>query len=116
MLCILFIYHHFVFIVTPRDWQGVPIPIDNFNIRFRPINKLEEPNHQAVMNLVQENVKEKGEQYQGLLEEIRTRNDVTEDYLNSKYDIYIYIHCENHALTPVYQSTSGRFDTLVCRL
>ncbi|KAL7316394.1 hypothetical protein PS15m_005491 [Mucor circinelloides] len=72
--------------VTPRDWQGVPIPIDNFNIRFRPINKLEEPNHQAVMNLVQENVKEKGEQFQGLIEEIKTRGDVTEEYLNTPLD------------------------------
>lgn len=71
-------------LVTARDWQGVPILIDNFNIRFRPINKLEEPNHQAVMNLVQENVKEKGEQFQGLVEEIKTRSDVSEDYLNSK--------------------------------
>ncbi|KAI8641827.1 ER-golgi trafficking TRAPP I complex 85 kDa subunit-domain-containing protein [Parasitella parasitica] len=72
--------------VTPRDWQGTPISIDNFNIRFRPIHKLEEPDHQAVMNLVQDSVKEKGERYQGLLEEIRTRNDVTEDYLSTPLD------------------------------
>lgn len=57
--------------------------MENFNIRFKPINKLDEPNHRAVMKLVQDEVKQKGEQYEGLVEQIRSRQDVTEEYLNS---------------------------------
>ncbi|KAI8076416.1 ER-golgi trafficking TRAPP I complex 85 kDa subunit-domain-containing protein [Gilbertella persicaria] len=73
--------------VTPRDWQGMPLPIDNFNIRFRPIDKLDEPNHLAIMKLVQDNVKSEGDQVpQDLIKEIRTRHDVTEDYLNTPLD------------------------------
>lgn len=68
-------------IVTARDWQGVPISIDNFNIRIKPINKLEEPNHQAVTKLVQENIKSHNET---VPEHIRNKNDVTEAYLNSE--------------------------------
>lgn len=71
--------------MTARDWQGVPIAIDNFNIRFKPINKLEEPNHQAVMKLVQQNVKSQNETTKESSQHIRNRNDVTEDYLNSKH-------------------------------
>lgn len=56
--------------------------IDNFNVRFKSINKLEEPNHQAVMRLVQDQVKSRGEQYTGNIKKIRNRSDVAEDYLN----------------------------------
>ena len=70
--------------MTVRDWQGTPIAIDDFSVRFRPMNKLDEPNHQAVMKLVQEKVKQKGGQYEGLIEQVRARSDVTEAYLNSK--------------------------------
>ncbi|CAO3654027.1 unnamed protein product [Mucor hiemalis] len=72
--------------ITARDWQGTPIPLENFNIRFKPINKLDEPNHRAVMKLVQDEVKQKGEQYEGLVEEIRSRQDVTDEYLNTPLD------------------------------
>ncbi|KAI8875756.1 hypothetical protein K501DRAFT_280076, partial [Backusella circina FSU 941] len=47
--------------VTPRDSQGVPNPIENFNIRFKHVDKLEEPNHAGIMRLVQEQVKERAE-------------------------------------------------------
>lgn len=37
------------------------------------------------MKLVQDEVKQKGEQYEGLVEQIRSRQDVTEEYLNSMF-------------------------------
>lgn len=100
-------------IVTARDWQGTPIPLENFNIRFKPINKLDEPNHRAVMKLVQDEVKQKGEQYEGLVEEIRSRQDVTDEYLNSM--LWHILYSMTRPLNSFFhQSSFGHFDTLVC--
>lgn len=61
----------------------MPIPIDDFHLRFKPINKLEEPNHQAVLKLVQDEVKHHGQCEP--IKEIRTKNDVDQEYLSSKF-------------------------------
>lgn len=60
----------------------MPTTIDNFNVRFKSIHKLEEPNHQAVMRLVQERVKSGGEKY--IETYIKSKSDVTEEYLSGK--------------------------------
>ncbi|OBZ80858.1 Trafficking protein particle complex subunit 8, partial [Choanephora cucurbitarum] len=73
--------------VTTRDWQGAPLAIDNFNIRFQHVDKLDEPNHLAVMKLVHDNVKAAGSQMaEDQIKEIRTRQDVTDDYLSTPLD------------------------------
>jgi hypothetical protein len=36
------------------------------------------------MKLVQDEVKQKGEQFNGLVEQIKSRTDVTPEYLNSR--------------------------------
>lgn len=60
----------------------MPTTIDNFNVRFKSIHKLEEPNHQAVMRLVQERVKSRGEKH--IETYIKSKSDVTEEYLSGK--------------------------------
>ncbi|KAF7724948.1 Trafficking protein particle complex 8 [Apophysomyces ossiformis] len=73
--------------VSPRDWQGVPIPIDNFNVRFRHINKLDEPNHQAVMGIIDDYVKIRGAEPSATEgPQIKTRADVGEEYLQTGLD------------------------------
>ncbi|KAI8994486.1 ER-golgi trafficking TRAPP I complex 85 kDa subunit-domain-containing protein [Pilobolus umbonatus] len=69
--------------ITVRDWQGLPNALDNFSVRFKPIDKLDEPNHEAVMRLVQERVRENGE---GPIEEIKDRNSISEAYLKTLVD------------------------------
>lgn len=76
------------YLVSPRDWQGVPIPIDNFKVRFRDINKLDEPNHQAMMSLVDDYVRSNAvEQVEPL---IKTAADVNDAYLDSKQHMILY--------------------------
>lgn len=70
------------FLVSPRDWQGVPIPIDNFKIRFRDINKLDEPNHQAMLRLVDDYVRSSAVEEAEPM--IKTAADVNDSYLDSK--------------------------------
>jgi hypothetical protein len=41
------------------------------------------------MKLVQDEVKLSGENFEGFSDEIKSRNDVSEDYLNSKVCLYI---------------------------
>ena len=68
-------------LVSPRDWQGIPFAIDNFNVRFRQLDKLGEPNHQAVISVVDDYVRSKHpHQYH----EIRGPADVNDVYLDSK--------------------------------
>ncbi|KAG1223593.1 hypothetical protein G6F35_004566 [Rhizopus arrhizus] len=85
--------------VTARDWQGVPTTIDNFNVRFKSIHKLEEPNHQAVMRLVQERVKSGGEKH--IETYIKSKSDVTEEYLSVPLDQLTpwYTHFKNAMLS-----------------
>ncbi|KAI8335602.1 ER-golgi trafficking TRAPP I complex 85 kDa subunit-domain-containing protein [Blakeslea trispora] len=73
--------------VTTRDWQGAPLTIDNFNVRFQHVDKLDEPNHAAIMKLVQDSVRTSANKtMKDQINEIKTRQDVTEDYLNTSLD------------------------------
>lgn len=49
------------------------------------MNKLDEPNHQALMRFIQDEVKRKGNDFQEPTEEIKSRSDVSEKYLSSKF-------------------------------
>ncbi|KAI9271539.1 ER-golgi trafficking TRAPP I complex 85 kDa subunit-domain-containing protein [Phascolomyces articulosus] len=69
--------------VSPRDWQGIPIAIDNFNVRFRPLEKLGEPNHLAVMSVVDDYVRSRHPQH---YHEIKSQADVNDTYLDTSLD------------------------------
>lgn len=68
-------------LVSPRDWQGIPIAVDNFSVRFRHVDKLGEPNHQAVMGVVDDHVRARKAPE---MHEIRTQADVNDEYLDGK--------------------------------
>lgn len=75
----------FIQVVT-RDSQGMAIPIDNFNVRFQSIDKLDEPDHQAVQHLLSDTVKVNGTSSANCVDRsaIKKRSDVTDSYLDSK--------------------------------
>ncbi|KAI8984692.1 ER-golgi trafficking TRAPP I complex 85 kDa subunit-domain-containing protein [Mycotypha africana] len=75
--------------VTPRDWQGVPIPIDQFMLRLKPIHRLDEPNHQSVMKMMEDKMKRYPNVQPQENSMIRTKQDVTDDYLNTPLDQFM---------------------------
>jgi hypothetical protein len=72
--------------VVTRDSQGMAIPIDNFNVRFQSIDKLDEPDHQAIQQLLNDTVKANGTASTTGIDRfaIKKRSDVTDSYLDSK--------------------------------
>ncbi|KAL0095280.1 hypothetical protein F4703DRAFT_1063482 [Phycomyces blakesleeanus] len=79
--------------VTPRDSQGTPYAIDNFCVRFKAIDKLDEPNHRALMDVMDDHVRACGSDPAASdIVHIKSRSDVDDNYLDSKLSfIYIYI-------------------------
>lgn len=62
------------------------IPIDNFTVRFQSIDKLDEPDHQAIQQLLNDTVKANGTASTTGIDRfaIKKRSDVTDSYLDSK--------------------------------
>ncbi|KAI9315655.1 ER-golgi trafficking TRAPP I complex 85 kDa subunit-domain-containing protein [Dichotomocladium elegans] len=69
--------------VSPRDSQGIPIAVDNFSVRFRHVDQLSEPNHQAVMGVIDDYVRERQTTN---LRPIKTKADVDDSYLDTSLD------------------------------
>ncbi|KAI8580324.1 hypothetical protein K450DRAFT_237985 [Umbelopsis ramanniana AG] len=73
--------------VSPRDSQGLPNPIENFNIRFEDFNNLGAKDHRAVFRVIDDYVKNctTGVMDQDL-KNIEKAADIGDDYLGKNMD------------------------------
>lgn len=93
-IIILYTDPFLLLLVVTRDSQGMTIPIDNFSVRFKAIDGLDEPDHQAVRNLINDVVKSNGETSIASVERysIKERSDVTESYLDGKLVVVFLLY------------------------
>jgi hypothetical protein len=79
--------HHLEFpsTVSPRDSQGLPNPIENFNVRFEDFNNLGAKDHRAAFKVIDDYVKScttgvMDQELKGIVK----ASDIGDSYLESK--------------------------------